>query len=307
MERSLRILTVGTTALLVACSERTTTSPTQAAQSSAVLDAAFTSTPVGFQATTSTYSGASADTETAYTPDEHHGERGRNGLEGDHDFMGGGLGPDFFGGPFGGGKPFDGRALPSSCAFSAATGVVTCPAQTRRGLTILRSAVYKDAAGNVQPAVDSTTNAISLHVDVSGTVARRDSTVITTVKHTSDQTITGLAKGSTQRVVNGTSAGRESSTGTDTAGTFSVVRTIGDTTTNLVIPVSDGKKSFPAAGTIVRAMSATLSRAGSAVRNSSRREVITFNGTTTATIVVTQDGTTKTCTLPLPHGRPTCQ
>jgi len=34
---------------------------------------------------------------------------------------------------------------------------------------------------------------------------------------------------------------------------------------------------------------------------------ITYNGSATATITITQDGTTKTCTLPLPHGMPVCQ
>jgi hypothetical protein len=46
---------------------------------------------------------------------------------------------------------------------------------------------------------------------------------------------------------------------------------------------------------------------GGTTTTSTRREVITFNGTATATAVITQDGTTKTCSLPLPMGRPTCQ
>ena len=37
-----------------------------------------------------------------------------------------------------------------------------------------------------------------------------------------------------------------------------------------------------------------------------RREVITYDGSATAKIVITQDGTTKTCSLPLPRGMPTC-
>jgi hypothetical protein len=46
---------------------------------------------------------------------------------------------------------------------------------------------------------------------------------------------------------------------------------------------------------------------GGTTTTSTRREVITFNGTATATLVLTHDGTSKTCTLPLPFGRPTCQ
>jgi hypothetical protein len=35
--------------------------------------------------------------------------------------------------------------------------------------------------------------------------------------------------------------------------------------------------------------------------------VITYDGTATAKVVITQDGTTQNCTLPLPRGRLTCQ
>ena len=38
-----------------------------------------------------------------------------------------------------------------------------------------------------------------------------------------------------------------------------------------------------------------------------RREVITFDGSAVAKMVLTTDGTTQSCTIPLPHGRPTCQ
>jgi hypothetical protein len=46
--------------------------------------------------------------------------------------------------------------------------------------------------------------------------------------------------------------------------------------------------------------------AGQSPESRSRREVITYNGTSTATIVITENGATKTCQLPLPHGRPNC-
>jgi hypothetical protein len=34
-----------------------------------------------------------------------------------------------------------------------------------------------------------------------------------------------------------------------------------------------------------------------------RREVVTYDGSTTATVVITQDGETQTCALPLSRGR----
>jgi hypothetical protein len=53
-------------------------------------------------------------------------------------------------------------------------------------------------------------------------------------------------------------------------------------------------------------MSAAVTYAGSAPESRTRREVITFNGTSTASITITENGSTKTCTLPLPHGHPNC-
>jgi hypothetical protein len=52
-------------------------------------------------------------------------------------------------------------------------------------------------------------------------------------------------------------------------------------------------------------MNVSVVKAG-ATTTSHRREVITYDGSATAKMVITQDGTTKTCTLPLPFGRPTC-
>jgi hypothetical protein len=34
--------------------------------------------------------------------------------------------------------------------------------------------------------------------------------------------------------------------------------------------------------------------------------VLTYNGSTTATLVITENGTTKTCSITLPRGRPSC-
>jgi hypothetical protein len=81
----------------------------------------------------------------------------------------------------------------------------------------------------------------------------------------------------------------------------------GDTTTGLVIPILAGKPTYPTAGTVVRSMQATVTIAGGTPANSSRREVITYNGTATANVTVTQDGVTKSCTMPLPHGHLSCQ
>jgi hypothetical protein len=53
-------------------------------------------------------------------------------------------------------------------------------------------------------------------------------------------------------------------------------------------------------------MQATVTKAGSSPSTTSRREVITFDGSATAKVVITHDGVTKNCTKPLPHGHLTC-
>jgi len=214
--------------------------------------------------------------------------------------------------------------------YSATSGRVECAAVVHHGLTIVRSAQYKDANGNVQQARDTaTTNSINTLTTVSGTAVfdgRRghhddgdhDTSPTsgsdashpadtTTVALSSDRTVTGLASGSSSRTVNAKSAGTETTKGTDSTGHFTVVRVAGDTITALVIPVTATGGSYPTSGTIVRSMQAMLTYDGAAPTTTQRREVITFDGSTTAKMVVTKNGVTQNCTIPLPHGRPTCQ
>jgi len=126
------------------------------------------------------------------------------------------------------------------------------------------------------------------------------------VHDSSDRTVTGLAPGKKQRTVNGVSRGMETIHGTNSTGSFVAIRTIGDTVTGVVIPVKVDSATFPTAGKVIRAAQVTVTYSGQSPTTSSRREVVTYDGSDTATIVITQDGTTKNCTMPLPHGRMVC-
>ena len=118
--------------------------------------------------------------------------------------------------------------------------------------------------------------------------------------------MTGLAQGSTQRTVNGTSSGDESTTGTSSRGSFTATRVVGDTTRGLVIPVQTTGATYPTAGTVIRAMQATLTYAGQAAATATRREVITYDGSATAKVELTENGTTQSCTRALPRGQLVC-
>lgn len=280
------------------------------------LDEAFNSVPTGFSNTTSSYAGGEGD---AWAPRHHMGGPGGPGGQGGGGhrggglggLMGGGLGGLFLGDGIGRGhghRPF-GESVPfAGCAFDASAGRNVCAAETRDGLTINRSARFLDAAGAVQQAYDtSTTNTVNARVSVTGTRTRRDGAT-STVEHASDRTVSGLAAGSTQRTVNGTSTGREQTSGTDSTGAYTAVRVAGDTVTSVVIPeaTSANPRPYPISGTVVRSMQITVTYSGQAARTSTRREVVTYDGSATAKLVITRDGETRTCTIPLPHGRPTC-
>jgi hypothetical protein len=293
---------------IAACSD---SSSAPASDLAITMASAYSITPAGFSNLNSSF----ASDSMAGPFELGFGRRGPG--RGGHGFEGPGHGPGFGLGLMGGGLfgPFIGdgpgglfRHDSTACSF--ANSVVTCgPKTTRDGLTITTTAKYTTAAGVAQSKPDSTTNTAVTTVKVTGTATRRDSSK-SVVDESSSQTITGLAKGSTQRTVNGASAGSETTTGSSSQGAFTAKRVTGDTVKNVVIPVptnTTSGPSYPTAGTVIRAMSATVTISGQSPTNSSRREVITYDGTATAKVVITQDGTTQNCTLPLPRGRLTCQ
>ena len=300
-----RPLTVALASALVglaACNDAT--SP-----SNVTLGSAFTSVTAGFNEVTSSFAGDAAG-GLPWQPEHGHGGRGPGGPGGPGmgGFMGGGVVADFLGGIAAGrgpgAGPFGRNDDLSTCTLSGAD--LTCPAVTRNGLTITRVLTLKSASGATQSKIDSTTNSIRTRITASGTMTRRDS-VTAVVSNSSDQTVTGLAVGSTLRTVDGTAQGSENSSGKTRDGVaFTAQRTMGDTTTGLKIPIENGRPTYPSAGSVTRSMKVIMTSGGTTT-TSTRREVITYDGTATATMVITQDGTSKTCTLPLPFGRPTCQ
>ena len=320
---------VAATALaLAACTDLTTTRT-----NSLAFAQAFATMPAGFSANSNTFD-ASGDNGMPFFPGalgmgadkggpgmgpppgdhgkgpgDHHDGFGPDGIMGF--LMGGGLGPDFIGGiPFGRGKgrgPFGRFDLPESCTFDSGTGRVTCPTKIAKSDTINVSFAFKDTAGIAQAKFDTlSTNSVNVKTTVSGARIRRDSSV-TTLSHTSDRTVAGIAPGKTERSVNGTSKAHESTSGTREGVNFTLVRDAGDTTTNVVIPIVDGKPTIPSSGTVIRAMTVTITPEGGSPTTKSRREVVTFDGTNVVKVTVTQDGETKNCTITLPGRKLVCE
>ena len=327
MHGPLRIFFIaGAGAVMAACAADNATSPIASSQAAAALISA----PLSFGVTNSSFVGNTAPTN-GFVPMGVSANEGNDNNNDRHgpgwgEFMGGGIGEAFIGGlgfgPGIGRGPFenfgrheaddsdseesDSFDHSDNCAFSTATSRVECAIITHDGLTINRSFSFLDATGTVQQAFDTgTTNTVNIKKSVSGTITHHE-TVTSTVNGSSDLTVAGLATGSTQRTVNGKSAGTDATTGTRDGVDFTGSRAAGDTITGLVIPIQRDHPTYPTAGTIVRAMTATVTLAGQTPSTSSRREVITFDGSATAKVVITHDGVTKNCTKPLPHGRLTC-
>lgn len=306
MSSSRMIVPAAALLLVAACVDSTTQS-----MEGSMLSSAFNTIPSGYDQVQSSFADATDPSRDGgpggpWMPDRRGGGRG----PGLGDLMGGGLGLGFLGGiDVGHGLghgPFGDVGNDASCTFSAATGDLTCPSTTRDGLTLVRIATYKTAAGVAQSKADSTTNSARVRLTVTGTRTRRDSATAV-ISSSSDRTVTGLAKGSTSRTVNGTSSGSENTTGKNASGTFTSLRVAGDTVKALVIPLTDGKPTYPTSGSVTRYTKVTATVAGGTPQVSTRREVITYNGTATATLVIVTDGVTKNCTVALPRGRPTCQ
>lgn len=316
---------------LVAITAATACSEVSVPRGDAVLlGPAFQSVPAGFSANSNTFD-ASGDLGEAYMPRDlagigFHGgpsgnQGGHKGSDRGHGFgdggirgllMGGGLGPEFRGLiGFGKGKgrgPFGYFKLPDICTFDAGTGIVTCPETTRHGLTVNASYAFKDEAGVAQAKFDTlSTNSVNVKTSVAGTKTHRDGAATTTVDHSSDRTVVGLAPGKTSRTINGTAQASETTEGTREGVEFTATREASDTTTNLVIPIVDGKPTIPTSGVIIRNMKVTIAKEGEEARTKSRREKITFEGTSVIAVEITQDGVTKNCTITLPGRELVCQ
>lgn len=275
------------------------------------LESAFSSAPAAFGEVTSSFAG---DGMTSFAGERGGRGPGRDGRDAGGiggGFMGGGLG-DAFAGGIGGGRghergPFR-SGIDETCTAPSAAGDVTCGPTTRDGLTVSRVYTFRTLAGTAQARPDSLTDSERSRITVTGTTTRmRRDSITSTVDHASDRTVTGLSAAATQRTVNGTARGTETTTGLNRDGVrFTSVRVSGDTTQGLVIPVSNTGPSYPTAGSVRREMRVTVTLAGGTPTTSTRREVITYTGGTSATVVITTNGTSKTCTLPLPRGRMVC-
>ena len=159
-----------------------------------------------------------------------------------------------------------------------------CDTLSRGPITVTRTCVFRDGAGNVQPSYDSlATASASFTATIDGSFDRQH--LSGSVHRVSEVVVTGLEGTETSRTWNGSGHGSISRVHTRSDGTtrsYEIAESF--TVSNVVIPVPRGPGSWPTAGTITRVLTITKND-GSTI---TRTVTVTFDGTQVAK--VTLDG-----------------
>lgn len=201
-----------------------------------------------------------------------------------------------------------------TCSWDATTKWTTC-SSTHNGLTVTRQMQFLNGAGVAQQKPDTSTRSMKSKTTVTGTTPIKSPvpggpTGTTTVSRQSEETVTGLAPTSKQRVVNGTASGNEDSQATDAKGTHTVKRQYADTTKDLTLTSPPNPLApWPVAGTVTRNIKATVTPSGGAAKDYISREVHTFEAGGKVTIKITTNGQTRTCVIQMgttPKSPPVC-
>jgi len=193
----------------------------------------------------------------------------------------------------------------SACAWSPDVERFVCDPVMRNGLTFTRSFALYDADGNSQQQRDENTRSVDRQVGVAGTVTLDRGSV--TIDRSSDVTVSGLGRESTEHTLNGAEVGTTVATRTNDQGRLTVTEQSGDTVTNVVVHAPRARDNWPLSGTAVHAAKATVEATGKPTKTYTRREVVTFNGTRLVPVVITRNGLTRECTRDLMTGRVRCE
>jgi len=194
--------------------------------------------------------------------------------------------------------------VPSACAYSPALQGFTCPTVTSGGLTFDISYFLYDAAGHSQSQADANTTAsVRTVVDAKGNVTLPQSSglsgAVVVVDH-SDMTMTGLLTAT--RTLNGNGASHYDLTLTGTPSLHAVIDMTTATKDVVLANQADGTSpAWPSSGTITTDTKNVTMVGTQATLTTTSHAVITFKGTSTATIVFTTSAssTVTTCTVDL--------
>jgi hypothetical protein len=184
------------------------------------------------------------------------------------------------------------------CPYDAPTRYFVCPDQSTNGVTVSQRYQIISSGGVPMSLFDPlVVGGIRNVVDVDGTLdlsPEGDGSTTLTIDSHADHVLSGLQ--TTTRTVNG--SGTAHLTLTTEGQTINV--TTSHTITNLVLPAEFGPNAYPVSGSITTTASAP---------QASFSATLTFNGTSTVTIVTVLNGQSQSCTYDLatPETPPVCQ
>lgn len=192
--------------------------------------------------------------------------------------------------------------VPSSCQYSASTQGFACATMTSNGLTFNASFFLLDAAGHFQSQPDAaTTDAIRTVSDLSGTVKldQGGSSGTMTLASHQDQTLSGLLAGA--HVLNGTTTTHSDITLTAPTAMHAVSDSK-SVSVSITLPKSGAASHWPTSGTMTTDATSTT-QFGSQSVTGTTHSVLTFNGSSTATVTTTvtsgSSSFTTTCKIDL--------
>jgi hypothetical protein len=192
-----------------------------------------------------------------------------------------------------------------TCSYAA--GRYTCAATTEQGMNVSRSFAFYDAQNNAVQVFDATkVESVNFQAQIDGSF-QRDIVWSVGIHRTANVTVSGLISLQPQRKWNGVGAGADTVTHIGLDGIRSLAGTAADTVTNVLMPGKDAASQIPLSGSIVVAVDYTASlqgATGSVSKEVKRRVVVTFNGTTSASLQIGA----LTCALHLDtHSVDSCQ
>jgi hypothetical protein len=183
---------------------------------------------------------------------------------------------------------------PAACPYSTVSQIFVCTPLTTNGLTIDESFALYDASGTVQSGFNPVSTA---SIWTNTTVDGSESTAAGVVNIKAQQTLTLSGLLTTTHTLNGTSTTLLTGSLTVDDVTQPVTSTLTQTIANVVVPnaiVSGG--SYPLSGSVTMDGSTTL---GTGLPPAVIHSVITFNGTSKATMTLVVAGLTEHCILDL--------
>jgi hypothetical protein len=182
--------------------------------------------------------------------------------------------------------PGNGVLNPVNCTYNTETQRVVCPPFTRdNGLVVNRSYMFFDAQNGIQQAYDALLTAkadVQTHVQGDKTVGNWSAVI----DRNRDLLVTGLLGDETQRTWNGTGTSMATRSRHRDNGDRSYDISCALTVADVVVPVEHGSDRFPISGTITRVCTITFTAGPRQGQTVTRTAVVTFNGTSTATLTI---------------------